>query len=106
LARLVERYCRQVDPAGRSLGIFNPRRVRGGRSWSLHACGRALDWAPSSFDAGQRLNHLLVQAAGDHAIQLVIWNRQQWGGRAGPVFAPYRGTDPHTTHLHIEVRPS
>lgn len=79
--------------------------MAGSKTWSLHACGRALDWKPSSFDGGQRLNHLLVQAADQHDIQLIIWNRQQFGGRRGRVFAPYGGSDPHTGHLHIEVRP-
>lgn len=95
-----------LDPGGHSAGIFNNRRIRGSRALSVHACGRALDWVPSTFEHGQRVNHLLCwEYATRYDIQLVIWNRQQWGGRRGPVTAPYDGVDPHTGHLHIEVRP-
>lgn len=95
---------RRVDPGGRSLGCFARRDVRGSTGrWSVHACGRAIDWMPSSFDAGQRLNHWLV-TSGSRDLQLVIWNRQQWGGSRGPVTSRYTGPDPHTTHLHIESR--
>ena len=58
---------------------------------------------PSSFQRGQEINHWLVHS-GSADLQLVIWNRQQWGGTAGPVTRPYRGSDPHTSHLHIESR--
>lgn len=95
-----------LAPGSRSLGIFNPRRVRGAGALSVHACGRAVDIAPPSHEAGDRLNHLLCWHYADELdLQLVIWNRQQWGGRRGPVTAPYYGINPHTDHLHIEVRP-
>lgn len=98
------RWLRAMDPGGHSLGCHNCRRVSGGDGeWSLHACGRAIDWVPSSFAAGQALNHAIVDS-GSLDVQLVIWNRQQWGGRRGPVFSAYPGKDPHTTHLHIESR--
>lgn len=105
-ALAVYRALQRLDPGGSSGGIFNNRRIRGSRTLSLHACGRAVDWYPSSHEAGQRLNHLLItQHALELDIQLIIWNRQQWGGRRGPRAAPYNGVDPHTSHLHIEVRP-
>lgn len=96
-------YLARADPGGRSLGCYSRRRVRGGSNWSLHACGRAVDWKPSSAAAGDALaGHLADGQHGD--IQLVIWNRQQWGGARGVGWRPYSGADPHTGHLHIESR--
>lgn len=96
-------YLRAADPRGRDLGGYVRRPVRGGSAWSLHACGRARDWAPSDRARGDAIaGHLADGQHGD--IQLVIWQRQQWGGRAGPGWRPYDGADPHTGHLHIESR--
>lgn len=97
-------YLRRADPGGRSLGCYARRRVRGAQNtWSVHACGRAIDWRPSSKRVGDALaGHLTDGQHGD--VQLVIWNRQQWGGSTGPGWRPYDGADPHTSHLHIESR--
>lgn len=109
-ARALLELLKELDPDGHSLGIFANRPVRGGSALSVHACGRALDWHPGEAETGMhrngdRLNHILIhEHASEFDIQLVIWNRQQWGGRRGPFTAPYHGVNPHTDHLHIEVR--
>lgn len=93
------------DPAGRSLGCFARRTVRGGSSsWSLHACGRAVDWRPSNREAGWRLWFRMVDS-GSADLQLILWDGYQWGGRKGPVVQPIpSGADQHRDHLHIESR--
>lgn len=93
-----------MDPDGHSAGCYSRRRIRGRRrNWSLHACGRAIDWVPSSFSVGQWLNHVIVNS-GSLDVQLVIWNRQQTFLTPEPHTSPYGGTNPHTDHLHIESR--
>lgn len=92
------------DPAGRSLGIYNRRRIRGGAGWSVHACGRAVDWGQSSVAAGDSLLGWLIGPEGPADIQLVIWNHWSHRKRLGRwTFKRYRGSDPHVSHLHIET---
>lgn len=101
--RSILAYLAAADPGGRSLGCYSARRVRGSSQWSLHAAGRAVDWAPSSPERGHALaGHLADGQHGD--IQLVIYARKQWGGRNGPGWRDYAGADDHTGHLHIESR--
>lgn len=91
------------DPRGRSLGCFARRPVAGGGGyWSVHACGRAIDWAPSTREAGWRLWFRLIDSRSPD-LQLVLWDGFQWGGRAGPFVVAFGG-DPHRDHLHIESR--
>lgn len=102
-ARSLLEYLHRADPGGRSLGGFVRRNVRGGTTRSVHACGRAVDWRPSSDARGHAIaGHLADGQHGD--VQLIIWQRQQWGGRSGPGWRPYTGENPHTDHLHIESR--
>lgn len=98
------RYIQTLDPAGASLGTYAHRAVRGGSTPSVHQAGRALDWHPSSVPLGWHLWDILTHYPEGGDIQLVIWQRRQWGGRGGPTIKAYTGADPHTSHLHIETR--
>jgi hypothetical protein len=93
-----------------NLGIYNRRTIRGKngilttRNSSLHAVGRAWDAGTADTPAGKQLGDELwlrtIHAAqqGLIGVQEVIWQRQRWTADG---VKPYRGTDPHTTHLHI-----
>lgn len=98
------RWIKVADPGGKSLGTYAHRPVRGGSSPSVHQAGRAGDWQPSTRAAGDHLWDLLTGFPDGGGVQLVIWQRRQWGGKSGPVIKPYTGSDPHTGHLHIETR--
>lgn len=53
----------------------------------------------------QRLANAL-QRAKDSRVKYVIWNRQIMSGAAGPdpwLWRPYKGSNPHTRHLHLSV---
>lgn len=87
-----------------SLGIFNCRTIAGTSTYSLHAEGRAFDLGiPES--ARPRLGDAVISQLlllQQPIVQRVIWWRQVYdlespGGRA------YSGSDPHVSHLHIEV---
>jgi hypothetical protein len=87
-----------------SAGIFNPRNVRGSVSTlSLHAEGRAVDITPgdAGADALTGLVDLLVWHHQALGVQQVIWHRRSW--RVGRAWEPYGGTDPHTSHAHVEL---
>jgi len=91
-----------LDPGGHSLGCFNPRRVAGSaHTWSVHACGRALDWRPSSRARGREVARWIAWF-GHADIQLIIFDGEQWGGRFGRGWRPYTGADKHVDHIHIE----
>lgn len=87
------------------LGIYANRPVRGGSTLSVHAEGRA--WDPGVAGAQPWSVTPLVEWAIRNwewlGVQLVIWQRRQWGGRHGPRWGPYTGVDPHTGHAHIEL---
>lgn len=92
------------DRGGRSLGIVNRRRIRGSSSWSLHACGRAIDWRPRDGGAGDWLMSALVVDR-PFGVQRVIWRHVAATVQAGVWrFEPY-GPDDHGDHLHVEVVP-
>ena len=103
---------------GRSLGIYNCRAVRGGRSRSVHSEGRALDWGLNANNRRQRAvaeeivaSLLATDGAGNrHAlarrmgVQLIIWNRRVWSAsRPNSGLRRYGGQNPHTDHIHIEL---
>lgn len=91
------------------MGIYLCRPVRGGQAMSLHACGRALDWAmPMVNGRGSKAGHDLVKRLGAHGdrlgVQCVIYDRRIWSARS-PNGRLYGGVAPHYDHLHIELTP-
>ena len=108
--------------AGQAWGIEECRRVRGGKGWSLHAEGRALDWRldvdlPAEKRAGDRLVSLLLRAdkrgnrnalARRMGLQEVIWNCRIWtSSRTGlRRYSPcdrrkVDRTTAHRDHVHL-----
>lgn len=93
-------------PMLRSLGIYNPRNVRGGARLSLHAEGRAIDIgvSPRQRGIGDALAEALTLDTRTLGVQYIIWNRRQWTAiRAREGWRTYSGVSPHTDHLHIEL---
>jgi hypothetical protein len=92
-----------------SMGIYNPRPVRGYENrvpirWSSHAGGRSWDCGTTPADPwGDEIAEWLIANASELGCQYFIWNRRSW--RKSRSWNPYRGTDSHTDHLHIELTP-
>lgn len=96
------------DGTFRSAGIYNYRPVRGATSPSLHGEGRAVDIGVtrSADPAGGRLAAALRADHADIGVQSIIWNRQIWScHRDWEGWRRYSGSDPHTSHLHVELNP-
>ena len=80
---------------------------------SIHGVGRANDWfrnANNAAEAGQVASFIQRMSANGAAmaramgVQYWIWNRQQYSVKnTGIVRSRYRGLNPHTDHIHIEV---
>jgi hypothetical protein len=102
-------------PSSRSLGISRSCGV-GGKS--EHKEGRAFDWGVSVHRAADRkavndLMRWLLKTDGfgnRHAmarrlgIQYMIWNGRIWGAyAAGSGWRKYRGSNPHTDHVHFSL---
>jgi len=83
---------------------------------SEHKEGRALDYPFNAFDgaqfvqARQLLDWLLAtdRHGNPHAlarrlgIMYIVWNRKQWRAyRPDAGWLPYKGTNPHTDHIHF-----
>jgi hypothetical protein len=76
-----------------------------GTDLSLHAEGRAVDFALNAGDSGESklgdaLRDLLIQHSDDLGIQEIIWNREIWTCRT-LCRRPYAGVSPHTDHMHV-----
>jgi hypothetical protein len=89
----------------RSLGIYNPRMIRGSStSWSIHAEGRAVDIGVGLDADGEAIGDMVAEWVTDNAsrlgVQYLIWNRQSWTQSRG--WRAYTGVSPHRDHLHIE----
>ncbi|MFN8103203.1 MAG: hypothetical protein U0U69_01930 [Acidimicrobiia bacterium] len=76
-----------------------PNTASSGRT-SVHGVGRALDVMTT---AGAPIADWLLAHSSELGVQLVIWNRSLWRAGAAEV-RPYGGPNPHTDHVHVEVR--
>lgn len=85
-------------PVG-SYGIYSVRKIRGGEALSLHAEGRAWDCKTKDVDLGNKLFNLLIRT--EIGIQRIIWNGKEW--HIDKSIIEYRGINPHSDHLHIEL---
>src|SRR5687768_16158518 len=99
-AREIEQELARRDPGGHSGGIYNPRRVAGSRKWSLHACGRAIDWFPTNRGAGAVLAAWLAGPYGPEDIQAVLWDAWSWRRRLWQNWRRITRGNKHTDHLH------
>lgn len=99
-------HWREVTGLG-DLGIYNPRRVRGSSTtWSIHASGRAVDFAANANKADQKAKAddycaFLIRHAVSFQLQMLIWDRRSW--RSGRGWRNYQGVSPHTDHIHAEL---
>jgi hypothetical protein len=102
-------------PGSRSLGISRSCSAGG---TSEHKEGRAFDWGVRVSNATERaqaaafLGWLLkTDARGNKAanarrlgVMYVIWNKRIWGAyAANQGWRTYRGSNPHTDHVHISL---
>jgi len=102
-------------PSTSSLGISRPCAV-GGRS--EHKEGRAFDWGTDLADPVDRaaaadfLRRLLAtdRFGNRHAlarrmgVMYVIWDHKMWSAyRADAGWRAYRGSSPHTDHVHVSL---
>lgn len=102
-------------PGTRSLGISRSCSAGGA---SEHKEGRAFDWGVRVTSTSERakanafLTWLLkTDSAGNKAanarrlgVMYVIWNKRIWGAyAANQGWRTYRGSNPHTDHVHISL---
>ncbi len=90
------KYCQRME-------IFNPGH-------GPHDNGSAIDIFLDATDADQRkladaIVRLLVSEKSRLKWGAVIWNRQTWDNRGGPIPYERAQTMPHIDHIHIEWGP-
>jgi hypothetical protein len=86
-------------------GCFNRRHIRGARSWSLHAEGRAFDVGVPGreHETGWQLACELVSDRIYYGVQRVIWDGHIWSVERASDWVPLQATtDQHHDHLHVE----
>ena len=103
-ALAIRNHWRKVTGLG-DLGIYNPRKIRGGQGWSLHAEGRAADLAanisnPAEKYHADRYCQFLIDNAEALQVQYLIWGKRSW--KSGRGWRPYSGSF-HGDHIHAEL---
>ena len=102
---LMSWFMNHGDFLGRTnLGIFNPKRLDGG-GWSIHAEGRACDFGhPRGSSWATMFAQELVECSQELGVQCVIHDRKIWSSQhPHSGFRSYSGSDPHDTHMHVEL---
>ena len=72
---------------------------------SSHNLGNAVDIThdPKSGCDGHTVSTLAMQ---DPRVVYVIWDRRIHNRSISPHWRPYKGGNPHTSHVHIDVDPA
>jgi hypothetical protein len=87
-------------------GCFNPRRIAGSSSWSLHAEGRALDVGvkgPAKSRAWALARELSAERT-TFGIMRIMWDHHIWTTEREDKWHLLRvQTNQHTDHMHIEL---
>lgn len=89
-------------PGSIDMGTYNFRPIRGARTLSVHAEGRAWDMGPTGVAQGDSAAAYLTGAYEQLGVQRIIWNRRIWDSQR-VAWRSYGGINPHTDHLHIEL---
>lgn len=91
----------------RNLGIYNCRNIAGTSALSTHGEGRADDLgAPVGNPWSQGLAQWLVDHSDELGVQLVIHRGRYWTcTQPDAGWLPYKGTNPHNDHIHVELTP-
>jgi peptidoglycan hydrolase-like protein with peptidoglycan-binding domain len=87
-------------------GIMGDARHMATGKAAGHNVGNAVDIShdPGAGCDGARIS---LDAMGDERVQYIIWDRHIWNvDRAREGWRHYTGSNPHTAHCHIEIRPS
>jgi len=85
-------------------GITNIGGYRSGADAQDHGLGLAIDVMTTL--KGQAVADYAQANAKRLAITYIIWNRAIWDSRNNRGWEPYRGSSPHTDHVHISFFPS
>lgn len=85
-------------------GILNIGGYRSGPDAQDHGLGLAIDVMTTV--KGQAVADYAQANAARLAITYVIWNRAIWDSRNSRGWEPYKGTSPHTDHVHISFKPT
>lgn len=78
---------------------------------SCHNTGQAVDLqvargstpTPTEVALGDTIAAYYRANAAKHDVRVVIWNRRIASARRGWEWRPYRGTSPHTRHVHLSI---
>ena len=84
---------------GRTVNSHNPVGASNGPRFGTRGAVHAMDITASGID----VNRLLMAVIGDPRVWYVIYDSKIWSRTYGWAARPYSG-DPHTTHVHINLR--
>lgn len=91
-------------PGVKFLGIWGDKRHQ--KTDSDHNTGDALDIGITGVDQGNQIAQRMIKEAADRNVKYIIWNRQIWNPSESNSWRPYKGKNPHTTHVHVSFNRS
>jgi hypothetical protein len=81
------------------LGIWGDKKHQ--KTKSDHNTGDALDIGIVDIDQGSKIAQKLLQEANDRNIKYIIFNKQIWNPSISNEWRPYKGDNPHSSHVHV-----
>jgi hypothetical protein len=83
----------------KNLGIWGDKKHQ--KTKSDHNTGDALDIGIVDLDQGSKIAQRLFQEANDRNIKYIIFNKQIWNPSVSNEWRPYKGDNPHSSHVHV-----
>lgn len=85
-------------------GVCSSLKHRKQNPNSDHDYGNAFDLSHDPAN-GVDCNDLALLVAKDGRVKYVIWNRRIWNPSVSPEWRGYYGSNPHTQHMHVSIKP-
>lgn len=83
-----------------NLGIWGDKSHQ--QRVSDHNTGDAQDFGiGTDIDKGNKIAQKLIAEAGDRKVKYIIFNGKIWNPSISNEWRPYRGKNPHSTHVHV-----
>jgi hypothetical protein len=97
LAKTQEDVSKQFNVT--NLGIWGDKSHQARKS--DHNTGDAQDFGFDTPETANSLVQKLQSEAGDRKIKYIIYNGKIWNPSVSEEWRPYRGSNPHSTHIHV-----
>ena len=82
-----------------NLGIWGDKAHQ--KRKSDHNTGDAQDFGIKDIESGNAIANKLIAEAKERGIKYIVFNNKIWNPSISNEWRPYRGSNPHKTHVHV-----